>query len=399
MGWGANQFPPLIVLYEHRLGLTDAVLNGVFGLYALGLIPALFIGGRLSDRIGRRPVVSVSLAISAAGTCLLILGGHAVAALVVGRALSGVANGLAFGTGAAWVGELSRTTRDVGAGARRATVAMTIGFCAGPFVSGICAQWVPAPTVVPYLPHLVLLAIAAYAVRRAPDPHRIVSGATKPDMVPASPRPAVARVFLLVLIPFSPWVFGTAAIALAYLPTLIAPDVAGHAMAFSAVSTGITALAGIVVQPLIRRGYRPGSARLLMVSMAAVVVSIGAAAWAAELRSPSLVLVASALLGGAYGVTQFCGLAEVQQAVPARSLGTATAAYQILAYLGFAFPFLLSITTAHTGYSPTALLLVVALFAVVVSAWLAVITYCERSRRGVTPGPGTPVRAADAGYE
>lgn len=56
-------------------------------------------------------------------------------------------------------------------------------------------------------------------------------------------RSGATRLFLAALIPFSPWVFGTAAIALAYLPTLIAPQVAGHAMAFSAVSTGTTAVA------------------------------------------------------------------------------------------------------------------------------------------------------------
>jgi MFS family permease len=382
MGWGANQFPPLIVLYEHRLGLTDAVLNGVFGLYALGLIPALFVGGRLSDRIGRRPVVLASLAVSAAGTCLLILGGHVVTALVVGRTLSGVANGLAFGTGAAWVKELSQGGHDIGAGARRATVAMTIGFSAGPLVSGICAQWVPAPTVVPYLPHLVLLAVAALAARRSPDPHRI-AGAATPSGDDDRPRPShgVVRHFVLVLIPFAPWVFGTAAIALAYLPTLIAPAVSHYAMAFVAVDTCVAALAGIVAQPLIRRIHRPDSAQLLMISMGIVIVSIGVAAWAAALRSPWMVLAASVLLGVAYGFTQFCGLTEVQRIVSARSLGTATAAYQILAYLGFAFPFLLSITAAHTGLSAADLLLIVAVIAAAVSVWLAVITYSYTHRR------------------
>lgn len=386
MGWGANQFAPLIVLYEHRLGLTAAALNGIFGLYALGLIPALFVGGRLSDRIGRRPVVLVSLAVSAVGTCLLIVGGHWVGALVAGRTLSGVANGLAFGTGAAWVKELSSNAADPGTGPRRATIAMTIGFCAGPVVSGILAQWVAAPTVVPYLPHLALLAIAVLAVRRA--------GELPPAAIAAPIRLAgndsgypdrhhsVLTHFLLVLIPFAPWVFGTAAIALAYLPTLIAPDVAGHAMAFSAVATGITALAGVLVQPLLRRIHRPDTAQLLLISMVTVIASIAVAAWAAQIRSPWMVLAASVLLGVAYGCTQFCGLAEVQHLVEPRSLGTATAVYQILSYIGFSFPFLLSIIASHTTLSPATLLLILAGIATVAMLWLTVITstYTHRSK-------------------
>ncbi|MFI1913797.1 MFS transporter [Nocardia sp. NPDC020380] len=387
MGWGANQFAPLIVLYEHRLGLTAAALNGIFGLYALGLIPALLVGGRLSDRIGRRPVVLAALVVSAAGTCLLIVGGHSVAALVAGRTLSGVANGLAFGTGAAWVKELSSGAGDSGAGPRRATIAMTIGFSAGPFVSGILAQWVGAPTVVPYLPHLALLAMAVFAVRGATDPAR--SAVSTPirqagdDSRTVTRHHGVLAHFLLVLVPFSPWVFGTAAIALAYLPTLIAPDVAGHAMAFSAVVTGITALAGVLAQPLVRRVHRPDTARLFLISMGTVIISIAIAAWAAQIRSPWMVLVASALLGIAYGATQFCGLSEVQQLVEPRSLGTATAVYQILSYVGFSFPFLLSLTASHTALSPATLLLIVAGIAAAATLWLAIITqtYTHRGQR------------------
>ncbi|MFG1798130.1 MFS transporter [Nocardia sp. NPDC049149] len=375
MGWGANQFPPLIALYARELGLTAAVLNAIFGLYALGLIPALLIGGRLSDRLGRKPIVLVALAISAVGTCLLIYGGEAVSALFAGRLLSGVANGLAFGTGAVWVKELSSTAGDAAAGPRRATVAMTIGFSAGPLVSGLCAQWLGAPTVLPYLPHLVLLAIAVVAVRRAPDPRRhAMRTASMTQDTATARRPGVVVHFMLVLLPFAPWVFGTAAIALAYLPALIAPQIAGHAMAFGAVVIGLAASAGIVVQPLIRRIPHPESPRLLLISMGVALVGIGVAAVAARWQSPWMVFIASVLLGVAYGFTQFRGLVEVQQIVGPHALGTATAVYQILTYLGFAVPFLLSIAQSRTGLSPATLLLIVGGIAAVATGWLAVIT-------------------------
>ena len=84
VGWGANQFAPLIVMYQDRLGLTAAVADAMFGLYALGLVPALLAGGRLSDRIGRRAVVMPALLVSFLATGLLMAGGHQVLMLCAG---------------------------------------------------------------------------------------------------------------------------------------------------------------------------------------------------------------------------------------------------------------------------------------------------------------------------
>ena len=54
-GWGANQFTPMLLLYRSQLGLSAAIVEAMFGLYAIGLIPGLLVGGSASDRIGRRP--------------------------------------------------------------------------------------------------------------------------------------------------------------------------------------------------------------------------------------------------------------------------------------------------------------------------------------------------------
>ncbi|HEY4004296.1 MAG TPA: hypothetical protein VGM60_03790 [Pseudonocardia sp.] len=83
---------------------------------------------------------------------------------------------------------------------------MTTGFAAGPFVAGVLAQWLP---------------------------------------------------------PIAPWVFGTAAIAFAYLPALVAERGGSHALLFSAAATTLTAVTGILAQPLAKlftdrtaRGHR-----------------------------------------------------------------------------------------------------------------------------------------------
>src|SRR5665213_2972901 len=57
VGWGANQFTSLLIAYHQHLGLALSLNEALFGVYALGLIPALLVGGPASDRWGRRTVV------------------------------------------------------------------------------------------------------------------------------------------------------------------------------------------------------------------------------------------------------------------------------------------------------------------------------------------------------
>jgi MFS family permease len=382
VGWGANQFAPLIVMYQARLGLSAAVADAMFGLYALGLVPALLAGGRLSDRAGRRGVIMASLGVSLLATCLLMAGGHAPSLLYAGRFLSGVASGLAFGTGAAWVRELSADAGDTAAGPRRATVAMTAGFAAGPLVAGAVAQWLPAPEVTSYVPHLAVLAIVAIPAWRTPDPGRAVAAATSPSAPrEGAGQTGLARHFLLIMLPFAPWVFGTAAIALAYLPALVAPRMGHEALLFSALATGLTALAGIAAQPLARFFRRLPAKRLPLATMTLVLAGLACSAWAAATLSLPLIFLASIVLGVAYGLTQFAGLAEVQRLADPRSLGTATAIYQILTYIGFAFPFVMSLASDAEHVTPAFLLLVVLAVAAAATAWLVVTTAAPRSRR------------------
>ena len=107
VGWGANQFAPMLLVYRARLGLSDATVQATFGFYALGLIPGLLVFGALSDRVGRRRVMLPALVASFAASAVLIAGGHVAGLLFVGRFVAGLASGAAFSSGAAWIKELS----------------------------------------------------------------------------------------------------------------------------------------------------------------------------------------------------------------------------------------------------------------------------------------------------
>ncbi|MEU9017500.1 MFS transporter [Actinomadura sp. NPDC048394] len=325
VGWGAQQFAPLLPLYRDRLGLSATTVQATFGMYVLGLVPGLLLGGPVSDRLGRRRVLVPAIAASAAGTVLLILGGTGPGWLFAGRLVAGVASGAAFSAGSAWIKELSAAA--AGSGPRRLTIAMSVGFGLGPLVAGVLAQWAPAPAAVPYVPHLLLACAALPLAARAPETGR---RAGAPGRLRDALRVPEARGhrFRTVVVPLAPWVFGSASVALAYLPALVVDRLGGHALVFGAAVTTLTAAAGMLV-----------------------------ATGAAAASSPALVVVAALVLGAAYGCCQVCGLQEVQRLARPERLAALTSAYQAVSYLGFAVPFPLA--AAGRLASPPVLLLVV----------------------------------------
>ncbi|WP_158090372.1 MFS transporter [Mycobacterium sp. IEC1808] len=389
IGWGANQFAPLIVLYQQR-GVSVAATEVMFGLYAVGLVPALLVGGRWSDRAGRRVVVMTALVVSLAASAVLMAGSARHGLLFPGRLLAGISSGLAFGTGAAWIKELSSSHAHHQAGARRATIAMTIGFAGGPLVAGLIAQQVSRPELWPYVPQIALSVLALFAVNRAGGDASGGVAPTASTQSRADREESLAKHLLAVSAPFAPWVFGTAAIALAYLPALVADRAGSQPLTFAAVATAIPAVAGVLVQPLAARLRPDARSGILTPAMLIAVGALIVAVWAASASSVWAVLIAAAVLGAAYGVTQFAGLADIQRVAEPARLGVATSAYQALSYLGFAVPYLLTLGHAHLGWSAMTGLCVVTAAAFASLLWLSVGRRWGRRRRA-SSGPNTDV--------
>ena len=191
VGWGANQFSPMLIVYRHELGLGANVVAGLFLVYALTLIPGLLVGGPASDRFGRRPVVWPFVALSPLATLLLVLGPRSLVMIALGRALAGLCSGVVFGAATAWVREVSP---DDGMSARRSALALTAGFGLGPVVAAALAQWAGDPLVVPYLPHLVIGGAAAVALGRMPADTTARPEAGRPEAGrPEAGRPEAGR--------------------------------------------------------------------------------------------------------------------------------------------------------------------------------------------------------------
>jgi len=104
---GTNVPTPLLLVYRDRLGLSEADLTAIFGCYALGLIPALFLAGSASDRYGRRRLVLPFAVLSGIASLVFVPAVHGAALLYVGRVLQGVVSGVVFSVANAWLQDLA----------------------------------------------------------------------------------------------------------------------------------------------------------------------------------------------------------------------------------------------------------------------------------------------------
>ncbi|KQP82387.1 MFS transporter [Aeromicrobium sp. Leaf291] len=349
VGWGANQFAALLPVYRDVDGATAGQVTALFGAYAVGLVPALLLVAPVSDRIGRGRVLRPVLVLSFVATVVLMVDGHSLTLLLVGRLLAGVASGAAFAPGTAWVKELSDAAP--GTGARRAAIALSAGFGTGPLVTGVLAQWAPAPTVLPYVPHLVLTVVVAVLLRPAPEPDPDDVATSDPDA--ATLRQVLgSRRFLTQVVPTAPWVFGTATLAFATLPAVV--DVPGPAYALVGALVFLTLGTGVALQPY---GRRLATGVTLAVGMGAGVAGFGVGALAATTGASWLVLPACMLLGTAYGFVLVAGLQTVETITPARDLATVNAVFYSLTYVGFAAPYLATLLLSWLDGTQTMLLL------------------------------------------
>ncbi|TVZ03444.1 MFS transporter [Trebonia kvetii] len=398
VGWGANQFSPMLIVYRHELGLGPGEIAGLFAIYAATLIPGLLLGGALSDRVGRRACVLPFAALSPLATLLLILGPHDLALIAAGRALAGLCSGMVFGPATAWVLDLSAGDA---VSARRAALALSAGFGLGPVVAALLAQWAGDPLVVPYLPHLALGAAALAVGLTAPASPRparaqpVISSRAASDAAPsgadlaggqartdpadgagqsagrpaAPPAPLRTRAFWLGVAPAAPFVFGTASLAIVVLPEEVTSAQslsAGYAGLMTALAFG----AGVGIQPFARRlaGRSPHGGIIAGLGCAAAGAAVSIAA-VAQVSRP-LAGVAAVLLGLGYGLSLVSGLHQAERLAGPRDRGAVVACYYVLAYLGFAMPYVADVLNAPLGKPGTFALLAAAAVILAGLSWL-----------------------------
>jgi MFS family permease len=188
---------PLYPTYRAVDGVTDQQFALVAVAYMVCAIVALLVLGRLSNHHGRRAVTLLAISLAVVG-CIVLLVDRGFWGLLSGRALQGIAAGLASTAVAAYVVDSAprRPTWLVGVVTGSANV---VGLAIGVFVTGALVQFAPWPRELAFIVFIALLAVCgvwiatrAETVQRAAGawrslvPRLVVPESARPLMVPAA---------------------------------------------------------------------------------------------------------------------------------------------------------------------------------------------------------------------
>src|SRR6202051_4148007 len=136
---GSSAPTPLYPLYMAQWGLTPLTITVTFGIYALAVLLALLVAGRLSDHLGRRPVL-LAAALAQAATMVLFGFSTSLTGLLLARVVQGLTTGVAIGAVGAAMIDLDKTRGTVAN-----AVAPPFGTAMGALIAGVLVQYLPFP--------------------------------------------------------------------------------------------------------------------------------------------------------------------------------------------------------------------------------------------------------------
>jgi DHA1 family tetracycline resistance protein-like MFS transporter len=288
---------PLLPLYAERFGASPVAVTWLVAIYSLMQFAFAPWWGRLSDRVGRRPVLLVGLFGSALSYLLFGLAGS-LTMLFVARALAGVM-GANIGVAQAYVADVTPAA-DRARGMGLIGAAFGLGFIFGPALGGLLSHLGHA---VPFFAAAALAGVnGLLAVRFLPEPRRVEDAAEAPRQMGLRARltalltvggdpgaRTLYAVFFLLTFAFAGfeatlslwadrrWHFSPAEVA--YL--------------FAYIGVMVTVVQGGMIGPLARR---IGERRLALVGVAAMAMGL-----ATLPASPSALMLAAPLAVLAFG--------------------------------------------------------------------------------------------------
>lgn len=134
---GFGMVIPFLSFYAREYGASGVVVGAVVGVYSIMQFFFAPIWGRLSDRIGRRPVILISLTASCIGYFLFGIA-HSLAVLFASRIIAG-AGGANIGTAQAYIADTT-TPENRAKGMGLIGAAFGMGFILGPPLSGVLSS-------------------------------------------------------------------------------------------------------------------------------------------------------------------------------------------------------------------------------------------------------------------
>ncbi len=370
---------PLYRVYQASFHFSASILTFIFAVYVLVLLVTLLFFGRISDYLGRLPVIIAALVISA-GACATFLSAHSVGALIAARSLQGVATGLAN----APIGAALIDLQPPGSqrGPLVSSAFSSLGLALGALVTSVLVQYAPAPTHLVWWVLLAVFIIGIVPVLAMTEPGTRRPGALA-SLQPRISIPPQARGAFAAAAPciVGPWALGGLYLSL------------GPSLAAEAAGSANVIWGGLVIFLLCGTGSAAALAlrnlstrRTMLTGCIFLVAGMGITCGAIAAGTSALLLSGTTVAGVGFGLA-FLGAFRMVTALaaPDQRAGLVSAIF-IVVYLSFSVPALIAgAATADFGLRSTGLVYS-AVLAVLAAGALCLLLIRRRA-------PATPLQS------
>ncbi len=325
---------PLYGMYQKEWHFTPLTTTFVFAVYAFAALAAVLVSGRISDVVGRKPVLLGAFATMIIGLVVFLLADN-VAMLLVARALHGLAVGSTVVAGAAALLDL-RPKHGARSG-QLSGVAFNVGMAVAILGSALLAQYAPHPLRMPYVVITVVCLLIGAGVLALREPHTArIAGRIK-IAKPAVPQEIRGDFWFSALGVMAAW--SVLGVLLSLYPSLASAETGIHNLVFGGAVVASTAVAGATAQ-LFATGIPARRAAIggdtgMAVALALTVPALHTGNWV-------VVLLAGVLLGATFGLGFGGSLRHLSEVVPQYKRGETMSAYYLLAYSAMALPTILA---------------------------------------------------------
>lgn len=195
---------PILPYYAQELGAGGLGFGALIGVYSLMQFLATTLLGRLSDRVGRRPILLVSMLVSLAGYVVFTVAGS-YPVLFLARTISGFSAGN-ISVAQAYIADIT-SAADRSRGMGLIGAAFGLGFIVGPALGGVAGHYGgPAAVGLTAAALCVVNLVSAYAIlpESLKEEHRVARRLFDVEHLRAGLRDPQLGPLLLVfgLIPF-----------------------------------------------------------------------------------------------------------------------------------------------------------------------------------------------------
>ena len=332
---GVSGIPaPLYGIYEANWHLSPLATTIVFAVYAVAALGAVLVSGRISDVVGRKPVLIGALIALLVGLAVFLVADN-MAMLLLARSIHGAAVGSIVVAGAAALLDL-KPDHGVRSG-QLSGVAFNIGMTIAILGSALLAQYAPHPLRTPYAVVAVVCLVVGVGVLALREPHTARASGPIRIAKPAVPEQIRSDFWFSALGAMASW--SVLGVLLSLYPSLAAQQTHIDNLVFGGAVVGTTAFAAALAQLAATRLPAKYSAIIgdigMAVSLLLTIPVLLTHRW-------ELVFVAAVLLGATFGLGFGGSLRHLSDVVPADRRGETMSAFYLLAYTAMAVPTLVA---------------------------------------------------------